>query len=398
MEICDSDPATINPAFKNSHRILVCLRYGIGDVVMETPVLETLRKASPQATIVAMGVYPALDLLRNDPRVDILFDVKQWGLSHWYDWGNERIEQEIHTWLDENRFDLILDISHAIIAVRNAIWRYARATLLDTNIEAQDESLSKGEQGQGALRRGIEYGWGLPVPSHLRPFIYPGEGALHFAGQFIMDNALTDKRLAGASIEASSPLKQWPLERVTQVLNKTIKNSDVHILLFAAPSDSQVYQLIRNIGKNRRHISLVKTENLRNIAALLRQCNAFLCNDTGLMHMADAVGTPVTALFGPTHPALYLPAHAQAGAFGGWTIPCPYRKTTSFGPPLCICLGSCMIDSGSCIDRESTVDIVAREFKKIIDTSNEKKGHYDFKKSTLSQPNTGSERIGKSVF
>ena len=46
-----------------ARRILVCLRYGIGDVVMELPVLDALRSALPRAHITALGAYPAIELV-----------------------------------------------------------------------------------------------------------------------------------------------------------------------------------------------------------------------------------------------------------------------------------------------------------------------------------------------
>ena len=54
---------------------------------------------------------------------------------------------------------------------------------------------------------------------------------------------------------------------------------------------------------------LVKTENLREIAALIAACDVYIGNDTGPMHIAAAVGTPVVALFGSTN-------HIRSGPYG----------------------------------------------------------------------------------
>jgi ADP-heptose:LPS heptosyltransferase len=52
-------------------------------------------------------------------------------------------------------------------------------------------------------------------------------------------------------------------------------------------------------------------------AAILARADRFLCNDTGLMHVAGAVGTPTLALFGPTDPELWKPLAAQVRALRG---------------------------------------------------------------------------------
>ena len=54
---------------------------------------------------------------------------------------------------------------------------------------------------------------------------------------------------------------------------------------------------------------LVKTENLRHLAALISACDVYIGNDTGPMHIAAAVDTPVVALFGSTN-------HIRSGPYG----------------------------------------------------------------------------------
>jgi hypothetical protein len=93
----------LNPLFQTSATILVCVRYGIGDVVMQTPALDALRRAAPSAYIVALGAPLAVELLAQDAAVDEIVDVKRiWGLTHWYDAGEGRIEA-IQQWLAEHR-------------------------------------------------------------------------------------------------------------------------------------------------------------------------------------------------------------------------------------------------------------------------------------------------------
>jgi len=54
-------------------------------------------------------------------------------------------------------------------------------------------------------------------------------------------------------------------------------------------------------------LNLAGATSLRELAALLKACEVVLTNDTGPMHLANAVGTPIVAVFGPSDPRRYAP-------------------------------------------------------------------------------------------
>jgi ADP-heptose:LPS heptosyltransferase len=57
--------------------------------------------------------------------------------------------------------------------------------------------------------------------------------------------------------------------------------------------------------------------SMRQLAAVLSRADAFVCNDTGVMHLAAAVGTPLVAVFGPTDPDEWKPPGAEFIAVRG---------------------------------------------------------------------------------
>ena len=78
-------------------------------------------------------------------------------------------------------------------------------------------------------------------------------------------------------------------------------------------------------------------------AALLRGARAAVANDSGLMHLATAVGTPVVALFGPTSPAFGYAPYRTRGLVVEHDLPC--RPCSAFGGPHCpMRHHRCMID------------------------------------------------------
>ncbi|RJP81052.1 MAG: glycosyltransferase family 9 protein [Candidatus Zixiibacteriota bacterium] len=329
-----------------ARRILLCLRYGIGDVVMELPALETLRRAAPQAHLTALGSRHALQILEGDPRLDALACVQDWGLTHWGDPGTGESVERLEAWLQEQEFDLILDVSHAVIGVRDTLWARERGTVLDTVMNSPDPMLKKGKSGIEALNAIIYNSWGLEVPADLLPRIWLGAEESRFRETFLHRSGLEEGLVVGLSPVASSALKRWPETRLAALADRLVEEFEARLLLFCSPHDDsrEVLGAMRHAGR----VTVVLARHLRQTAALLTRCATFICNDTGLMHVAAAVGTPVVAVFGPTSPRLYLPPLPSCRAAGAET-PCPHRKNNAFGPALCMVENRCLVDEKACI-------------------------------------------------
>lgn len=333
-----------------ARRILLCLRYGIGDLVMQLPVLDMLRQTMPTAHLTALGARPALELLQADARFNALACVQDWGLSHWGDRGTAASRRQIAAWLTAQNFDLIIDPSHAVTAVGDVIWERC-TSILDTGRYTDQQALEEGCGGVAAIKEAVRQGWGLQIPYDLLPYLTLNRAEQDFAEHFFASHGLRGCSPIGLSPVASSELKRWPTERLAQVAERL----PGPLLLFRGPTQDD--GSAANAWLPEGTIS-VGPLHLRQTAALLAGCSLFLCNDTGLMHLAAAVGTPVVAIFGPTSPSIYLPPGGTAVAVGGMDD-CPFRRRDSFGPPECLVQGYCMLGMRSCIDRVESEQVLA---------------------------------------
>ena len=61
------------------------------------------------------------------------------------------------------------------------------------------------------------------------------------------------------------------------------------------------------INKNKSQIKFIKEKNIRQVAAIIKNLDIFISNDTGIMHLASAVGLPVLSFFGDTDPIQWAP-------------------------------------------------------------------------------------------
>jgi heptosyltransferase-2 len=108
---------------------------------------------------------------------------------------------------------------------------------------------------------------------------------------------------AGTSVLKGHIARRWPMEYFAG----TIRNiPDAHFLLFGTKEELEANQyILDNTPKGR--VTFVADKSIREVASVIKACDAFLSNDSGLMHLAAAVGTPVLSLIGPTNPAYIRP-------------------------------------------------------------------------------------------
>ncbi len=127
---------------------------------------------------------------------------------------------------------------------------------------------------------------------------------------------------AGEGIEPGEPVcvihpaarwttKRWPAERFARAADELAANGWRVMTVAGAGEREQAETVVRLM--RRRVLNLAGQTTLPQLAALLRRSAALVTNDSGPMHLAAAVGTPVVALFGPTDPRKvgpYGPGHA----------------------------------------------------------------------------------------
>lgn len=129
------------------------------------------------------------------------------------------------------------------------------------------------------------------------------------------ERADTMLRNAGASLDevlvgfapgaAYGQAKRWPPERVAGVIGRLAARG-VRAVLVGSDADRSTARAIESalptrVGVRVSVIDLVGRTSLRELVGVLARCAAFVSNDSGAMHVAAALGVPVTAIFGPTN-------------------------------------------------------------------------------------------------
>lgn len=254
----------------------------IGDAVLSTGLLEHLRQTCTGARVtVACGV-PAAPLFRATPGVVRVIALEKRPFSgHWFGLWRKTIP---HFW------DLIVDLRGSALAYTLITKR--RRVFRKTKPQAHRVE-------QLAALMGV-----APPPA---PRIYLAEADREYARREIPDGA----PVLGIGPTANWTGKQWPGDRFVEVITRLTEPGAVlegaRVAVFGAASErAMAAPVLEALPKDRR-IDLVGKTDILTAGACLERCALFVGNDSGLMHLAGAVGTPVVGLFGPSRELHYAP-------------------------------------------------------------------------------------------
>ena len=270
-------------------KILVFSFSFIGDAVLSTAVIQPLRKHFPNSHITFLVGPLAFDLLGNDPQLDAILAYDNRGEHS----GLKGRMQLIKT-LRREKFDLVVNLRDSFIA---------------RCIGAEHWSLVRGDRNRHAVTRYLEvlssHGVGT---TDAHPHLQLTEAAHATASRFLAKAGLTSERLLiGIHPGGNWEYKLWRAEKYAQLATALRKRQNASILLFAGPNERKLQSQVA--GMMDTPPILVETDNLREVTALIAACDIYIGNDTGPMHIAAAVGTPVVALFGSTN-------HIRSGPYG----------------------------------------------------------------------------------
>jgi len=142
----------------------------------------------------------------------------------------------------------------------------------------------------------------VPV-SEARTFIHLTDEDRAFARRFLEDGS-GNRAHTVIGFQPGTSLtmrwKQWPIERYREVISRVIsERPGSHIVLFGSASEEEMIRQMAE-GLNGKVSMAAGKTSVKQAAALIEQCDLLVCNDSGLMHAAVAVGTPVAAIYGPT--------------------------------------------------------------------------------------------------
>jgi ADP-heptose:LPS heptosyltransferase len=104
--------------------------------------------------------------------------------------------------------------------------------------------------------------------------------------------------------------KRWPADRFAALADRLVDVLSARLVLLGGPDDGPVNRSVVGAmgpAARARTLDVSGRLSLAETAAVIARCRLYVGNDSGVAHLAAAVGTPVVEVFGPTDPRRYGP-------------------------------------------------------------------------------------------
>ncbi|HIE53112.1 MAG TPA: lipopolysaccharide heptosyltransferase II [Armatimonadetes bacterium] len=300
-------------------RILLVISSGIGDGVMALPLIEELRRLRPEAHIGAIVNEHTFALLKGHPALNSLYLQPTRGggvkyLNSW--WHIRRANYQVCLAAipcTVIRYMLLPYLGGVPLRVKHA-WDFTKTPERDYNFLFHRLLPVSMHHHRVNCNLDLLEAIGLCPRRTVLPKL-PLTATHRTAAIQLLSRigCKVEKPIIafhpGCKPEHSS--KRWPADRFAILGKHLIKELNVQIVIVGGPKERDMAQTIAQ--KIQLEVAVLAGAcSVKETAAVLERCALLVCNDSGVMHMATAVGTPVLALFGPTDPrhvGPYGPGH-----------------------------------------------------------------------------------------
>ncbi len=298
-------------------KILVMRYRFIGDTVLTVPFLRNLRRSEPRSFIAWMVAPGSSDVVKGVPYVDemIIWDpvtihADSRGAHRTFAAKWEFIRDLRHRHFDKV-YILKRSLSSAILAFlsgapeRIGFDTEGRGLLLTTRVPYRHDQ-HEVENFLDVLRAD-----GVEIKDDFLEIWTRPEEEKNMA-RILADHGVDPtSRVAVIHPFSAVPQRGWPLENFAELVLRINRETAYTPVVVGGPQDADTFRQTRHLFGD-GVVDLVGQCGLRDTIALLKRSALFVGNDSGIMHLAAAAGTPLVALFGPQSPIKFRPWSKKA--------------------------------------------------------------------------------------
>jgi len=308
----ETTPQPLGPAlwdWNDVRKVLLIRLRSIGDTVLATPSLAALKRFIPNARVDILVETWVAPVLEGHPKADNVITLERVGLP-----ARARLARQIRA----ERYDVVYNLHGGTTAtlltratgarhrVGYANYQYAQLH----NHQAPSPLLLWGQQKTHSVEQQLALlGWtGVPVTD--RP---PTELAVTATAANAVDDRLQAAGLNGKKIALIHPAaafatKQWAADRFARVVEYLAESGFASVAI-AGPSEKEV---LKSVIENCSAKIVTFELTLPEVTALATRSRFFVGNDSGIAHIASAVGTPSVVIFGSSNIAHWRPWNQSA--------------------------------------------------------------------------------------
>jgi heptosyltransferase-2 len=284
-------------------RIFIRATNWVGDMVMSLPAIEAVRDIFPDAFIAVLARPWVTALIEHHPAVDQIIPFQKRGGI----FRNASDIIRISRMLRQMRFDLAILFQNAfeaaLIAYLSGIkYRIGYNTdgrrFLLSHAVIKDNDLLKYHQVEHYLSILRAMGWEAKTKDPVLMVNHKDRDTIQ--SRLLSQGIGGADRLIGLSPGAIfGPAKRWPPERFAMIGDWAIERWGVKTVLMGSPGEKDICKIVAQSMKNAT-LDLCGQTTLGEAMAVIKRCDLFVTNDSGLMHVAAALDVPTVAIFGST--------------------------------------------------------------------------------------------------
>ena len=290
-------------------RILLLRLERIGDLLMAVPGIAGVRAFAPDATIdLVVGSWNAelAGAIAGITRVEALD--AEWLAREGTGLDLPALLRHAARWRSHN-YDLAINFepdirSNLMVAAAGAAWTagYRSAgggALLDEPFDYDPQSHTSDN-----ARRMVSGVFGSPLPPSATPALEISQEHRRRARTIL---GAATRPIVAMHVSGGRAIKQWDPDRFADVARRLASTRGATILLTGSTGDRPLIDRVKRAVPDSHVIDASGEAGLLTLGALLAEAELLVTGDTGPMHLAAAVGTPIVAVFGPSDPRRYAP-------------------------------------------------------------------------------------------
>jgi ADP-heptose:LPS heptosyltransferase len=292
--------------------ILILQLGGIGDLALSVPALKAIRQRFNKSCISLLVISRSSELIRESAYIDRLFVFDIYYTNILSLFKGKALVGVLKTirQLRRSGFDMAVNLEN-IASFKGALKMALLFWLIGPKYKVGRDTDGRGfffdlkiKENSRQARHEVEFNLdvaralGASV-SQINLELPIGSEEKDSIREFLCKNNFSqDELIFGLNPYAFNPLHRWPRQRWADLADRLIEEYHCRIIFIGQDGDGEN---IRNITRDMKNASLAVTQfNLRELTALIARFNLFITNETGPMHIAAAVQTPMVVLFGPT--------------------------------------------------------------------------------------------------
>jgi lipopolysaccharide heptosyltransferase II len=313
----------------------------IGDLVLSLPVVRLLKQTYPEAEVDLLALPSSAKIIEHDPDIAnvITYDPNIWrrpkALFQRKNWHETRA---LYRRLQNRHYDLAVSVFGpwaAMLAVASGAKRRVGFGK-ESYPGFMTDSVPGAHWTTGDHLHEVDYCLKLAQAAGAKPRLADRIPTLFVPPQTSRD---AEQLLEQAGVNFNKPIiachassnngqsKRWPIPYWARIIDQLIGEDRANVILTGAPNDLPLIETIQQRA-HEQPINLAGKTSLVQLAAILKRADLVITGDSGPMHIAAAVGTPLIAIHGPTDPALSGPVSPTATVLRSaiWCSPCYTAK------------------------------------------------------------------------